>query len=172
MRFRNVLVAIGVLLAATAAMARTASGTFAFTTEPEMAQASDDVAKTVRDGFDAVSGYILKSADLVPADKYSHQPAKDVRSFGQLLAHIVDGYNYSCAAGAGKKVEWSDATEKGATDKSALAGKLKQATAACQTIYGGKGQWSELIKNNEHTNLHYGNIITYMRTLGLKPPSS
>ena len=23
-----------------------------------------------------------------------------------------------------------------------------------------------------HTSLHYGNIITYMRLLGLKPPSS
>jgi hypothetical protein len=69
-------------------------------------------------------------------------------------------------------VEWSEATEKGPTDKTALAAKLKAATAACQTTYGGKAQWSELIKNNEHTNLHYGNIITYMRTLGLKPPSS
>ena len=136
------------------------------------AQAPDPAAAAVRDGFKTVSGYITAAAAAVPADKYTYQPAKDVRTFGQLVAHVIDGYNYFCAAGAGKKVEWSDAVEKGATDKAALAGKLKAATAACQTAYAGKAQLPALIQNNEHTNLHYGNIITYMRMLGLKPPSS
>jgi hypothetical protein len=134
--------------------------------------ADDAVTRAVRDGFDGVSGYILKAAELVPADKYSYQPTKDVRTFGQMLAHIVDGYNYFCAAGAGKKVEWSDATEKGASDKATLTLKLKEATSACQATYSGKGQLPELIKNNEHSNLHYGNLVTYLRLLGLKPPSS
>ena len=29
-----------------------------------------------------------------------------------------------------------------------------------------------LIQNFGHVNLHYGNIVTYMRMLGLVPPSS
>jgi hypothetical protein len=29
-----------------------------------------------------------------------------------------------------------------------------------------------LIRNYGHTNLHYGHIVTYMRILGLVPPSS
>jgi hypothetical protein len=29
-----------------------------------------------------------------------------------------------------------------------------------------------LLANVSHTNLHYGNIITYMRMLGLAPPSN
>ena len=159
MKFRNELVAIAVLLSTTAATAQTPP-------------AGDDAAKAVRDGFSGVSGFIAKSAELVPADKYTYQPTKEVRTVGQMVGHIVDGYNYFCAAAAGKKVEWSDAAEKGATDKATMTEKLKQAAAACQPAYAGKGKLSELIKNNEHSNLHYGNLITYLRLLGLKPPSS
>jgi uncharacterized damage-inducible protein DinB len=164
MRFRKLPAAIGVLLAATAVTALTG--------HPDEAQAPDGVVKAVRGGFDDVSGYILKSAEMVPPDKYGYQPTKEVRTLGQLLGHIVDGYTYFCAVAAGKKVEWSDATEKGATDKATLTQKLKQTTSACQATYSGKGQLAEMIRNNEHTNLHYGNLITYLRMLGLKPPSS
>lgn len=94
------------------------------------------------------------------------------RTFGQLIGHIVDGYNYFCATAAGRKVEWSDAIEKGSTDKATLVQKLKQSTDSCNAAYGGTGQVGELINNVGHTNLHYGNIITYMRMLGLVPPSS
>ena len=157
MTFRTTLGVIGILLLSAGYAA---------------AQPAGDAAKVVRSGFDEVSGHIMKAAELVPADKYTYQPTKDVRTFGQLLAHIIDGYNYFCAVGSGKKVEWSDAAEKGATDRATLTQKLKQATSGCQTVYGGSGNIGELIRNNEHTNLHYGNIITYLRMMGLKPPSS
>ena len=136
------------------------------------AQAPDGVTKVVQGGFTDVSGYVLKAAEMVPAERYTYQPTKDVRTFGQMVAHIVDGYNYFCAAGSGTKIQWSDAAEKGATDKATLTGKLKQATTACQATYAGKAQLGELIKNNEHTNLHYGNLVTYLRMMGMKPPSS
>ena len=35
--------------------------------------------------------------DLVPADKYNYRPAPSVRTFGQLIGHIADSYNYNCA---------------------------------------------------------------------------
>jgi uncharacterized damage-inducible protein DinB len=53
-----------------------------------------------------------------------------------------------------------------------VATKLKQATDACNTVYAGNGQLLTLVQNIGHTNLHYGNIITYMRMMGLPPPSS
>jgi hypothetical protein len=72
----------------------------------------------------------------------------------------------------GGKVQWSDAIEKGAADKATLTLKLKQATDACNSVYGGAAQVAPLIENIEHTNLHYGNVITYLRMMGLTPPSS
>ena len=62
--------------------------------------------------------------------------------------------------------------EKGITDKATLVKKLKQSTDACTAAYGGKGKPGELLRNISHSNLHYGNVITYMRMLGLVPPSS
>ena len=44
--------------------------------------------------------------------------------------------------------------------------------AACSAQYNGNGQPGPLIDNVAHTSLHYGNVITYMRLLGLTPPSS
>jgi hypothetical protein len=69
-------------------------------------------------------------------------------------------------------VEWSDAIEKGRTDKATLVQTLRQATEACNAAYAGGGQVRALIDNIGHTNLHYGNLITYLRMLGLTPPSS
>ena len=140
--------------------------------EAQSKPAANDAAAALREGFTEVSGHVLKAASLVPPDKYSYQPTKTVRTFGQLIAHIVDGYTYFCAAGTGKKVEWSEATEKGSTDKATLLQKLKQSTDACSATYKDTGQAGELLRNISHTNLHYGNVITYMRMMGLVPPSS
>src|SRR5262249_38293527 len=130
-----------------------------------------DTATVLRKGFSEVSGWVTKAADLVPADKYNYKPTQSVRAFGQLIAHIADSYNYYCAAAGGAKTQWSDAVEKGALDKATLVQKLKQATSACDAAYGAS-QAPPLIANIAHTNLHYGNIITYMRMMGMTPPSS
>lgn len=139
---------------------------------PAQQPGNNDSAAALRKNFIEVSGWVTKAADLAPADKYGYRPASTVRTFGQVIAHIADSYNYYCARAVGKKVEWSDAVEKGATDKATLVLKLKQSLDACNAAYGGRGQTGALIENIGHTNLHYGNIITYMRMLGLTPPSS
>ena len=101
------------------------------------------------------------------------RPAKTVRTYGELLGHVADGYNYFCGRAAGKKVEWSDAIAQGKTDKATVVAALKAATNACAAAHDGAGAGlPPLIQNLGHTNLHYGNVITYMRMLGLVPPSS
>lgn len=132
-----------------------------------------DPATHVRKGFEEVNGWVLQAADAVPADKYSYKPADSVRTFGQLVAHITDSYNYFCANAVGNKVQWATPIEEGATDKNTLLPKLKDAVGKCNAAYGSSSaQFGPLFVNVSHTSLHYGNIITYMRMMGLKPPSS
>ena len=110
---------------------------------------------------------------MVPADKYNYRPVDTVRTFGQLIAHVTDSYNYFCGVSTDSKFKYSDATEKGATDKDTLLPKLKEAVGRCNAAYGSSNATLKpLFVNVAHTSLHYGNIITYMRMLGLKPPSS
>jgi uncharacterized damage-inducible protein DinB len=127
--------------------------------------------EALQKSFAEVHGHIVKAAETIPPDKYTYQPAKSVRTVGQLLGHIADGYDYFCGRAQRRAVEWSDATANGPTDKAAIAAALKKAGAGCSTAYAGGGV-PLLIQNLNHTNQHYGNIVTYMRMLGLTPPSS
>jgi uncharacterized damage-inducible protein DinB len=135
-----------------------------------------DKAKTalvMRKGFAEVSEWVTKSAEMVPDDKYNYKPVDSVRTFGQFIGHITDSYNFFCARGGGNKVEWADPAEKGKTDKATLVPKLKEALDKCNTVYAtDNGEVAPLLNNIAHTNLHYGNVITYLRMMGMKPPSS
>jgi uncharacterized damage-inducible protein DinB len=132
-----------------------------------------DAATAAKQGFAEVSGWLLKAADMIPPDKYSYRPTATVRTVGEMLGHVADGYNYFCGRAVGQKVEWSDAVSKGKTDKATIVAALKTSTAACTAAHTGKSAGSPLLLSNfGHANLHYGNIVTYMRMLGLVPPSS
>ena len=128
-------------------------------------------APALRHGFDEVNGWVARAAEMVPAERYGYRPVATVRSFGQQIAHIADSYHYYCARAAGQAVEWSDEIEKGVTDKTALVQRLRQAAAVCAAAHE-SGQAQQLMANIAHTNLHYGNIVTYLRMMGLAPPSS
>ena len=151
------------------------TGTFSITkgaSGPDAGQQPNDAMSAVRSAWNEVAGWITKAAEIVPADKYSYRPTQTVRTFGQLIGHLADAYNWYCANAGGRKAEWADPVEKGPGDKATLTSKLKQATDACNAVYGSRGAMNQLIGNVGHSNLHYGNIITYMRMLGLVPPSS
>ena len=131
----------------------------------------NDPRAMLHGGLREVGTWAEKGAELVPADKYTYKPVGTVRTFGELVAHIADGMNWYCANASGKKTEWSDAIEKGKTDKATVTAALKAAHANCHRVTN-DGQLKELMQNMAHTNLHYGNMITYIRMLGLVPPSS
>jgi uncharacterized damage-inducible protein DinB len=127
----------------------------------------------LRGGFDEVHTAVSKSAELVPADKYTYRPVSTVRTFGELVAHVADAYGWYCSRAAGRNVQWSDAIEKGKTDKATVTLKLRESLAICTAAYGnGSSNLGGLMANIAHTNLHYGNIITYLRMMGLVPPTS
>jgi uncharacterized damage-inducible protein DinB len=158
MKFVRLICASGILFGATSAYAQ----------RPD----PNDAAAVARGGFGEVSAWVTKAAESVPADKYTYKPVATVRTFGQLIGHIADSYNWYCQQAGGRNVEWADPVEKGKTDKATVTAALKTATDACNRVYTSKGVMLPLVQNIGHTNLHYGNIITYMRMMGLVPPSS
>jgi len=135
-------------------------------------KSAGDASAALQRGFSEINDWISKAAELVPAEKYSYRPTDSVRTFGQQIAHVADSYTYYCSRAAGNNVEWTEAVEKGSTDKATLTAKLKSAVAICNAAYSGAGDTGALLANLGHTSLHYGNIVTYMRMLGLVPPSS
>jgi uncharacterized damage-inducible protein DinB len=88
MKLRILLILSCVLLSAASSFGQSA---------PEK---TPDVSTEMRNGFNEVNGWVTKAAEMVPAEKYTYRPADTVRTFGQLIAHITDSYNYFCANGA------------------------------------------------------------------------
>ena len=132
---------------------------------------------------------ITATADQVSEDLYSFRPTEEVRTLGQILAHIADA-NYSmCSAASGQSNPSTESLEQTKTTKAAIKEALAAAFAYCQGVYasmsdekgaetvpfiGGQmmARSAVLAFNSTHSYEHYGNLVTYMRINGITPPSS
>jgi uncharacterized damage-inducible protein DinB len=135
---------------------------------------------------DIVEGYVTKAAEQMPEAKYSYQPTKEVRTFGQLIGHIADSNYFFCGTAKGEK-----APEPGAekmTKKADLQKALAESFAYCDAVYASlndttgaapvkvegmdETKLSTMSFNTAHDFEHYGNIVTYLRLNKMVPPSS
>ena len=148
---------------------------------------TDPLTKSLLGTFARIEGNITKAAEQVPEADYAFKPTPAVRSFGELLGHVVDANYGICSAAAGEKVAGVNA-EKTMTKKADLQKALTDAFAYCDKVFAGmtdaKGaepvsffggqqpRLAVLAFNTSHDFEHYGNIVTYMRLKGLVPPSS
>jgi uncharacterized damage-inducible protein DinB len=153
--------------------------------------AANPISAAVRSDWNGVKQNVLKSATVMPGDKYGFKPVATVRTFGQILAHIAGANYIFCAAAKGEKSPHAeDAFEKSATTAPAIAKALQESMAYCDAAYaalddrravetidgpfgGGKtARVAALMGNTGHLQEHYGNLVTYLRISGLVPPSS
>jgi uncharacterized damage-inducible protein DinB len=130
---------------------------------------------------------LLRSAEKMPEENYSFKPTDVVRSYGQILGHVVDVQYAFCSVVRGEK-DPNPNIEKTKTSKADLIAALKDAFAYCDRAYDGMTDTSGaiLIKhmgmnstklgllngNALHMIEHYGNLVTYMRLKNIVPPTS
>lgn len=134
-----------------------------------------------------VKANIIRSAEKMPEENYAFKPTPEVRSFGQLIAHVADSQYAFCSAVLGTPNP-APGIEKSKTTKADLVQAVKDAFAFCDPAYdnltdaeagaqvkffgGNQAKVTVLAFNTAHNNEHYGNIVTYLRMKGLVPPSS
>ena len=155
------------------------------------AQTANPLSAGTKRTYDIIKGYVTRAAEKMPEEHYSFKAAKDVRSFGQLVAHIADANFGFCSTAAGEKPPmggFDGSIEKSKTTKADLQKALADSFAYCDKVYTGmtdadgaamvKGFFGDLPKlsvlgfNTAHDFEHYGNIVTYMRITEIVPPSS
>src|SRR5687767_2917677 len=51
--------------------------------------------------FKVPSDFIVRAADKMPEESYSFRATADIRTFGEILGHIADGYRLVCGIAAG-----------------------------------------------------------------------
>ena len=72
----------------------------------------------------------------MPEANYSFKPSPDVRSFGEILAHVAGASYVFCAAAKGEKSPFAEeAFEKTATTKAAIVKVTNDAIAYCDGAY-------------------------------------
>ncbi|HEX6216801.1 MAG TPA: DinB family protein [Vicinamibacterales bacterium] len=139
--------------------------------------------------FAQIKNNVIRTAEKVPEDLYAFKPTPEVRSLGQLLAHIADGNFGICGAGSGMKPTMSGIEKStGGNGKAAIQKALAASFEFCEsawasmdntkspevvkTFLGTQPRFSVLTFNTSHVWEHYGNLVTYMRLKGIVPPSS
>jgi len=149
---------------------------------------TEPLSRVLFNGYNSQKMNLTQSADKVSDADYAFQATKDVRTFGQMLAHVANTqFNY-CSVAKGEPNPNKDDFEKTATTKAAIVKALADSFAYCDTIYLTltDARALELIKIGQndvpraarlisiiaHDNEHYGNLVTYMRIKGYVPPST
>jgi uncharacterized damage-inducible protein DinB len=145
----------------------------------------------VRELWQTSRDFILAAAEQVPESDYGFRPTPEVRSMGQLFAHVAASQRMLCAMALGEK---NPGAATGAT-KAEVVAALRASNEYCARAYAiadadaaglaaPSDSISASILGNTHTrfyvlamnawhdNEHYGNIVTYMRLRGMVPPSS
>jgi hypothetical protein len=101
-----------------------------------------------------------------------------VRSFGDVLVHILSGNEYGAKAGRGEKVNWDEIDPKRFKGKAEIVQAVEQSISrATETLKASSDEslaksiepWVSVI---EHDAEHYGQLIAYYRANGLVPPAS
>ena len=125
----------------------------------------------------------------MPEENYSFKPTPEVRSFGELVAHIAEGQYLLCSSAKGEPSPVAiGELEKSKTTKADILAALQAAYDYCDPLFasltdaqlGDKVQFfgRENPKSFPftlvvaHTWEHYGNMVTYLRLKGIVPPSS
>jgi uncharacterized damage-inducible protein DinB len=139
--------------------------------------------------LEQIKNNVIRTAEKVPEDLYAFKPTPEVRSLGQLLAHIADGNFGICGAGSTMKPPMSGIEKStGGNGKAAIQKALAASFEFCEsawasmdntrspevvkTFLGTQPRFSVLTFNTSHVWEHYGNLVTYMRLKGIVPPSS
>lgn len=148
----------------------------------------DAVAKSLKSMVDGYRQNLNEAIVKVIESDYDFKPSPDVRTMREMLGHIADA-NYSICSGLKpeanpNKVSW----EKKHAGKAELAKALNDSFDYCAAAMEGwtDAKFAETVKRGDterakagialhlldHTALHYGNLITYMRMKGVVPPET
>lgn len=135
------------------------------------------------DLWKTTSGWVLEAAEQVPEARYGFKPSPDVRSFGEVILHVASAHQDLCGVVLGEKEK--DLGKP--TAKADVVAALRSSIQYCERAYAisdadamrpemvfdqPRSALYALMLNASHDSEHYGNIVTYMRILGMVPPSS
>jgi uncharacterized damage-inducible protein DinB len=151
---------------------------------------SPSMASTAKTMHASVRRNLAEAAAAMTAEEYAFKPTPEVRSFGEVIGHLINANFLFCSQVRGEKSPGTQNYEK-VIDKAALVKALDEALAYCDAVYESTtdANFSVLVQlsgpkttqtprgiallfNTTHNQEHYGNLVVYLRLKGHVPPST
>jgi len=138
-----------------------------------------------KQAYNAIKNNLARMADKMPEEHYGFKPVAEIRTFGQLVAHVADSQTRACTAVKGEPKQPTAASK---TSKADLVAALKESIADCDAAFESltdataaemitmgprqRSKLGTLIGTTGHDNEEYGYMAVYLRLKGIVPPSS
>ena len=182
-QFRTLALAAALAAGSLPARAQTTDAGYWDALTPSMASVARTMHATIRRN-------LAEAAAAMPDAEYAFKPTPEVRTFAQVIGHIVNANYFFCAQANGEKSPGTQDYEK-VTVKASLVKALDAALAYCDSVYNATtdATFQTLVKvappskeqtprgmvlmfNTAHNEEHYGNLAVYLRLKGHVPPST
>lgn len=149
------------------------------------AQNANVLSTELKQMYTGVKNNLTRMAEKMPEADYSFKAAPEIRTFGQLIAHVADAQARTCSAVNGEPKAINAASK---TTKADLVAALKESFAMCDAAFNAltDAKAAEMVTMGQrqrsrlgalagmisHSNEEYGYLAVYMRLKGIVPPSS
>ncbi|MFI5280984.1 MAG: DinB family protein [Gemmatimonadales bacterium] len=138
--------------------------------------------------WDSTRALVLGIAEAVPEDKYDFKPTQAVRTFREILIHLI-GENYGYFSRVSGDNLGSNARFDSLKSRAEILKALRESydygavvwaglteAKALEMVAGRGGQqvqrWSAILGVIQDNMNHYGNLVVYLRLNGIVPPRS
>jgi hypothetical protein len=136
-------------------------------------------AQSIRGNLQSIDGKLLEMAKDWPADKYDYKLKPEMRSFGEVMVHIVAGNIYAAKVARGdKNAKWDELDASQYKTKDQVVALLEkdfadsEAAAKAQPDNSFTTSLRPWIGVIEHSGEHYGLLVAYYRANGMVPPET
>ena len=173
--------ALVMVAAATQSFGQTSGGA-----NPSVQPASTSFLAPAKATWESTRNLVIGLVEAMPEDKYDYKPVPTVRSFRDIVIHLV-GENYlffgrvagenlgNPAQNLKSRDELVKALHESYAYGARVWGTLTEQKAV-EMIEGRGGQkvqrWSAILAAIQDNMNHYGNLVVYLRMNGITPPRS
>src|SRR5258706_7943280 len=95
-------------------------------------QAQNPLSTEAKQSYTGVKNNLLKMADKMPEEHYGFKPTPEIRTFGQLVAHVADAQARTCSALNGEPKNLGAGSK---TSKADLVAALKESFDICDKSF-------------------------------------
>lgn len=129
----------------------------------------------LKNRLDVTKAFTVEVLEAMPDNKYDYRPGDDVRTYQELAYHVVYSIDYYNRLFSGERQpKWNPGAEDSKSKAELVKWANEQFDAINATILAAddsKQLTAGIMGYIDHNAHHRGNMVTYLKTNGITPPS-